>query len=53
MKKFIYLIAIMLVISSCEKQQEFVEQKVEPVFLKVEANHNTGQIISSEIIIVR
>jgi len=53
MKKFIYLIVMILVISSCQKEQEVVQQKIEPVLIKVEANHTTGQIVSSEIIIVR
>jgi hypothetical protein len=53
MKKLIYLIAMMVLISSCQKEKEVAQQKVEPVMIKVEANHTTGQIVSSEIILIR
>jgi hypothetical protein len=51
MKKLIWLAAISLVSSSCNKTE--IIEKSKPVMIKVEATHTTGQVISSEIVLVR
>lgn len=51
MKKLIWIVIICLVFSSCRKIETIEESKT--VLVKVEAIHTTGQIVTSDIVLVK
>jgi hypothetical protein len=51
MKKLIWLAVISLVISSCTKKE--IVEETNPVLVKVEATHTTGQVVTSETVFVK
>ena len=51
MKKLIWLALISLISSSCRKTETI--ESTQPILVKVEAIHTTGQIISSEVVFIK
>jgi len=54
MKKIIGLLSLSLLVLSCNKtEKEEVNVNTAPVAIRIDAIHTTGEIVSSEVILVR
>lgn len=54
MKKILLMSSILTLSISCQKQDEILSKnEFKSVMVKIEAVHTTGQVISSNIILIR
>lgn len=53
MKKLAILLVGTILLVSCRKETKTVEIPTTPLFVKVDAVHSTGEIISTEIVFIK
>lgn len=53
MKKLAILLVGTILLVSCHKEEKTVNVTTTPLFVKVDAVHSTGEIISTEIVFIK